>query len=73
MAGVAGAISEVVVTVADVTEVLQLESDESYVLSIPADGSAVVITAPTVYGAYHGLQTLSQLIVFDFDSQVTRT
>jgi len=59
----------VVVTVADVNVPLQLESDESYVLDIPSDGSTITITAPTVYGAYHGLQTLSQLIVFDFDSR----
>lgn len=28
------------------------------------------LTAPTVFGAMHGLETLSQLITFDFDDQV---
>lgn len=64
------AVASVVVSVADVNEQLQLESDESYTLNIPADGTAITVTAATVYGAYHGLQTLSQLIVFDFDSQL---
>jgi hypothetical protein len=27
------------------------------------------VVAPTVYGAYHALQTLSQLITFDFDTK----
>lgn len=48
---------------------LQLGVDESYTLDIPADGGAI-LKAKTVYGAYHGLETLSQLIVFDFDSGV---
>jgi len=64
-----GVLSSVIVTVANVNVQLQLESDESYVLDIPADGSTITITAPTVYGAYHALQTLSQLIVFNFDTQ----
>lgn len=40
---------------------------QSYTLNIPADGSAATITALTIYGAYMGLQTLSQAIRFDFD------
>ena len=28
------------------------------------------ITAPTIFGAMHGLETLSQLIAFDFDAEV---
>ena len=31
--------------------------------------SDAVVNASTVYGAYHALQTLSQLISFDFDSK----
>jgi hexosaminidase len=46
----------------------QMNTDESYSLSIPADGSAISISAKTVYGALHGLETLSQLVVFDFNS-----
>jgi hypothetical protein len=60
----------VTVAVANVNADLQLGVDESYVLDIPADKATITITANTVYGAYHGLQTLSQLIVFDFDSKV---
>ncbi|MEH6593231.1 MAG: beta-N-acetylhexosaminidase [Halioglobus sp.] len=37
----------------------ELESDESYALSVSRDG--IVISAPTTYGALHGLQTLRQL------------
>ena len=49
---------------------LQLDMDESYTLAVPADGSNITITAATVYGAYHALQTLSQLISFKFDTGV---
>lgn len=45
---------------------LQLGVDESYTLNIPADGGVAILNAKTVYGAYHGLETLSQLIAFDF-------
>lgn len=46
---------------------LTLETNESYVLSSnESDGNVVVnITAETVFGARHGLETLSQLVVFD--------
>ena len=36
----------------------QLETDESYELNIPGDGSVATITAPTIYGALHGIETL---------------
>jgi len=48
---------------------LQLGVDESYSLDIPANGS-IVLKAATVFGAYHGLETLSQLIAFDVSSSV---
>jgi hexosaminidase len=44
---------------------LQLGVDESYVLSIPADGSAASLSAPTYYGALRGLETFSQLVFFN--------
>ncbi len=47
----------------------QIGTDESYELNIPADGTAITLTAQTVYGAIRGLESLSQLIVFDFDTQ----
>lgn len=46
----------------------QLETDESYSLTVSANGAAV-IHAATVYGAMRGLETFSQLVVFNFDSQ----
>lgn len=46
----------------------QLGTDESYTLTVPADGTSATLTAPTVYGALRGLETFSQLVVFDFDA-----
>jgi hypothetical protein len=51
------------VNVANPNVSLQLGVDESYTLRIPDDGSAATITASTIYGAYMGLQTLSQVCV----------
>jgi len=42
--------------------------DESYTLTLPADGSPGRLAAPTVWGALLGLQTLSQLVRYDFDA-----
>jgi hexosaminidase len=56
------------VDVADVTAPLDLGVDETYSLVIPDDGSAATLSSPTVWGALHGLQTLSQLITYDFDA-----
>jgi N-acetyl-beta-hexosaminidase len=48
----------------------QLETDESYTLDIPASANGQIsITAPTVYGAMHALETLSQLVTYDFDTE----
>ncbi|CAH0551866.1 unnamed protein product [Brassicogethes aeneus] len=47
---------------------LTLETDESYALKVSesSDGRmTVLITAQTYFGARHGLETLSQLIIFD--------
>jgi len=46
-----------------------LTTDESYSLNVPADGSAASLTAATVYGALRGLETFSQLVVFDFENR----
>ena len=43
-----------------------LHTDESYTLSVRELG---LLTAATVYGALRGLETLSQLVVFDFDTE----
>jgi hexosaminidase len=47
----------------------QLETDETYTLSIPATGGAATLHAKTVYGALRGLETFSQLVTFDFDTE----
>eukprot|EP00056_Hartaetosiga_gracilis_P011549 m.175691 g.175691 ORF g.175691 m.175691 type:complete len:608 (+) comp13519_c1_seq3:29-1852(+) len=63
------AISSVEVSVSNLTTPLQWGVSEEYTLNIPSDGSPITISADTVYGAYHALETLSQLITFDFDTQ----
>ena len=44
----------------------QLETNESYSLWLGASGGG--ISAPTVYGALRGLETLSQLVQFNFST-----
>lgn len=61
-------LQSVTISVTDYNEALQLEMDESYKLDI-SDSNGIVINAQTVYGAYHALETLSQLTGFDFDTQ----
>lgn len=64
------ALNTLVVNVKNTSGEVQLYTDEAYNLTVPSDGSAVIITANTLLGAYHGLQTLSQLIVFDYSKGV---
>ena len=45
---------------------LQLDVDESYELNVTDSG--IVISAATQFGVYHALETLSQLIHFNFDT-----
>ena len=45
-----------------------IETDESYELEI-SDRSAASLHAKTVYGALRGLETFSQLVDFDFESE----
>ena len=66
--GAAASLGGVTVTVSDPSPILQLETDESYTLTIPASGPAT-ISAKTVFGAMYGLETLSQLVTFNFDTQ----
>lgn len=58
-----GGISAVEVTVTNDTAALQLGVDESYTLTVSAGGAA--IRAATQFGAYHAMETLGQLIVFN--------
>lgn len=46
----------------------QLGVNESYSLSVPEDGGSATLHAKTVWGALRGLETFSQLLVFDFES-----
>ena len=48
------------VVVASGSEELSAETDESYTLAVSVDGVAK-LSAPTVFGALHGLQSLEQL------------
>ena len=64
----AGALAAVNIVVADVTVPLTIGVDESYKLTVPADGSAATLSAATIYGAMMGLQTLSQAVRYDFDA-----
>ena len=65
-----GAATAVSVSVKNPSADLQLESDESYTLTIPeSSDSPIVITAQTQFGLYHAVDSLSQLISFDFDTE----
>lgn len=66
------------VSVEDIAFTLDLETDEAYELSIPvsasqkdcpADGLFARITAKTQVGALRGLETFSQLVTFDLDTE----
>lgn len=45
-----------------------MDTDESYSLSVKSQTN-VELTAKTVYGALRGIETLSQLIIFDFNQR----
>ena len=67
---------EVTVTVEDNSEAHpQLETDESYTLAVPSEttnedssSESITITAQTIYGALRALETLSQLVQYDFEA-----
>ena len=63
-----GAMAALNIKIANVAAPLVLGVDESYTLTLPADGSAGTLTANTIYGAMMGLQTFSQAVRFNFDS-----
>jgi len=46
----------------------QIDTDESYQIVVNADGSPATIHAATVYGALRGIETISQMVVYDYDS-----
>lgn len=47
----------------------QIETDESYELTVPESGGKATLHAKTVFGALRGLETFSQIVMFDFDSE----
>lgn len=47
---------------------LQLGVDESYEITVPAAGGTAQLTAPTEVGVLRGLETFSQLVGFDVQS-----
>ena len=55
------------ISIDDPSAELNLEADESYILTVSE--STIEITSPTQLGYYHALQTLSQLVEFDYDSE----
>lgn len=63
-------LSTINVQVANPSAPMQNGMDESYNLTIPADGTPATLSANTLVGAYHGIVTLAQLIRWDFDNKV---
>lgn len=59
-------------TIDDESSELQLDTDESYKLSIPESPTSdtpITITSKTQFGFMRALETLSQLVEFDFDAE----
>lgn len=57
------------ISVDDLEAELQYGHDESYELTIPDDGTIATLHSKTLFGAYHGLETLSQIIVYDYEDE----
>jgi len=64
----AGGITEVLIQISDPYAMPKFGMNESYELQIPRGASPIVVKANTIFGVYHALETLSQLIEFDFDT-----
>jgi hexosaminidase len=60
-------VPKLTVSVVSVNTPLQMGVDESYTLIVPNNGDGATLTANTVYGAYRGLETFSQLITYNYD------
>ena len=59
---VGGVLSSVEVCLAGGSEVLGPETDESYSLSVPTGSAPTVVRAQSIFGAMHGLESLTQLV-----------
>ncbi|KAL2622433.1 hypothetical protein R1flu_002638 [Riccia fluitans] len=71
-------LQRLVINVISDSQTLQLGTDESYTLTIPASDKAsdVYLEASNIYGALRGLETFSQLCRFNFETkfvQIPRT
>mmetsp|Transcript_36858 Transcript_36858/g.110490 ORF Transcript_36858/g.110490 Transcript_36858/m.110490 type:complete len:510 (-) Transcript_36858:186-1715(-) len=63
------AVTSLLVSVKDKAETYpRIDTDESYTLTIPHCGGAGQLFASTVNGVLRGLETFSQLVVFDYDA-----
>ncbi|GJN36275.1 hypothetical protein PR202_gb25120 [Eleusine coracana subsp. coracana] len=68
-------IAKLTVVVASANETLELGVDESYTIYVAATGGAnsivggATIEANTIYGASRGLETFSQLCIFNYDTK----
>ena len=65
-----GSITTLQIAVANNNAPLQLGVDESYTLDVLRDDAYMVLQANTYYGALHGLETLSQLITYNFNASL---
>ena len=60
-----GGLTALEIAVSSNSLALGLGTDESYELIVPSEGTAR-LTAATVFGVVHGMETLSQLIQYDY-------
>ncbi|KAH3760696.1 beta-hexosaminidase subunit beta [Pelomyxa schiedti] len=63
-------LNQLTITILNSDETLQLYMDETYKLTIPSNGNIATLSAQTVWGALRGLETFSQLIIYDFANHV---
>ncbi|PVU98631.1 hypothetical protein BB559_001418 [Furculomyces boomerangus] len=66
-----GSVKDLTINVATNSTDLNLETDESYTLTVGADGSAV-LKSQTVYGAIRGLESFSQLFTVNNGNKYIR-